>query len=397
MAPPIRASISICTTCPTGTCTTALCYHTNTRSKYDFNCNRYVAASITPLKSMEGAWTERQSLRLQQSTSCHRRCFPWKNWRNRPHGVKGNDLKSYLDFVKKSAMIVSTSPGIEEEFGLFHETPPEKLKGLEQVVDFLRKETGRPVMVGHGGYWNRLEFEKATFFDIFDPETEPLYPANLHTDLLPLVKGKDKAIWIRPQMYEDVPYERWRFHVYVELMRGCRGWQMAHGPGDPSLFRGLHGELDFIKPIAYSEDPGPRVDIEPRMEQWSRKHDGKTYVIAATTRGITLGKWRWANPGPADQPGGNRYRVTKGPHLNLSDANSYGADQKVDQGPAIHGIQYLPDAKTWPAGTQAGAVGSPRRQDSARQSGDARQGRGPLDACRVLGQIRPGRLFQGCR
>ncbi len=32
-------------------------------------------------------------------------------------------------------------------------------------------------MVGHGGYWTRLEFEKVPFFDIYDPETEPWYPA----------------------------------------------------------------------------------------------------------------------------------------------------------------------------------------------------------------------------
>ena len=56
----------------------------------------------------------------------------------------------------------------------------------------------------------RLEFEKAPFFDIYDPETEPWYPAPVHTDLKPLVEGQKKVIWLRPQMYESVPYERWR-------------------------------------------------------------------------------------------------------------------------------------------------------------------------------------------
>src|SRR5206468_2486045 len=85
------------------------------------------------------------------------------------------------------------------------------------------------------------------------------YPANIHTDLAPIVRGKDKVVWLRPQMYESVPYERWRFHTYVELMRGCRGWQIAHGPGDASLFRGLHGELEFFKPIVASKDAGPAI------------------------------------------------------------------------------------------------------------------------------------------
>jgi hypothetical protein len=34
----------------------------------------------------------------------------------------------------------------------------------------------------------------------YDPETEPLYPANVHTDLAPLVRGKDRVVWLRPQM-----------------------------------------------------------------------------------------------------------------------------------------------------------------------------------------------------
>jgi hypothetical protein len=45
-------------------------------------------------------------------------------------------------------------------------------------------------------------------------------------------------------------------------------------------------------------------------------------------------------------------RVTAAPHLLLSETNSYGADQKVDEGPSIHGIQNLPNASSWPAGTK---------------------------------------------
>jgi hypothetical protein len=204
-------------------------------------------------------------------------------------------------------------------------------------------------MVGHGGYWNRLEFEKVPFFDIFDPETEPLFPANLHTDLAPLVRGKDKVIWLRPQMYESVPYERWRFHTFVELMRGCRGWQIAHGPGDASLFRGLHGELEFFKPIVASKDPGPKVEIEPWIEHWSRRHQGKTYIIAATTHGIPLGRWLSSEDAP---PGAKRSRLTHDRNELRDESNAYGIGGAPEAGPAIHGIQYLPDARTWPKGTK---------------------------------------------
>ena len=144
-------------------------------------------------------------------------------------------------------------------------------------VEHLRKATGKPVMVGHGGYWTRLEFEKVPFFDIYDPETEPWYPAPLHTDLPPLVEGQPKVIWLRPQMYESVPYERWRYHVFVELMRGARGWQIAHGPGDASTFRGLHAELRHLQPAIYSTEKPPAVTIEPGIEAHdppSRQQDG---------------------------------------------------------------------------------------------------------------------------
>ena len=218
-------------------------------------------------------------------------------------------LAGILDFAARAPMVVSTGPGFEEAFGRFHAASPEDLAGLEKVVDILRRRTGKPVMVADGGAWNRFEFEKVPFFDIYDPETEPLYPANLHTDLRPLLEGKDKVIWLRPQIYESVPFERWRFHAFVELMRGARGWEIAHGPADATMLRGLHAELDSLKAVVASPDPGPAVELEPRLEHWSRRYGGKTYVIAATTHPLTLGRWRWTEE--AKPPGASRARVAE--------------------------------------------------------------------------------------
>jgi hypothetical protein len=163
------------------------------------------------------------------------------------------------------------------------------------------------------------------------------------------VQGKNKVIWLRPQMYESIPYERWRFHTYVELMRGCRGWQIAHGPGDASLFRGLHGELEFFKPIVASTEPTPRIKIEPWIEHKAWQHKGKTYVIAATTRGIPLGQWRDSEDAP---PGARRSRLTAGRNELRDESNAYGIGQTPESGVAIHGVQYLPDAQAWPKGTK---------------------------------------------
>ncbi|MCS7045878.1 MAG: hypothetical protein NZO58_05940 [Gemmataceae bacterium] len=318
---------------------------TYTRRENDFNCLRYVAGSVTDRKVAAQKWQE-DNLYVSSAFTNPHPAFSLDEACKQVGGKANFD--DYLAFCRSAPMIVSTAPGIEEAFGLFHGATAAQLKGLEQLVDYVRRATGKPVMVSHGGYWNRFEFEKVPFYDIFDPETEPWYPAQLHTDLAPLVAGKDKVIWLRPQMYEDVPYERWRYHVYVEMMRGARGWQIAHGPGDASLFRGLHGELEFWKPILASQDPGPKITTPAGIESWSRRYQGKTYLIAATTRGLGLGKWRWHHD-PNDRFPHSRLTVDR--YLHLSETNSYGADQPVEQGPTIHGLHYLPQARTYPKGT----------------------------------------------
>ncbi len=302
---------------------------TTSRKDNDFNCLRYVAGSITDPKQIDKVW---QGDNLICSTAF---AVPQPVWSEAElfKAAGGKDrLDAWLRWAK-TGPVVSTTPGIEEAFGLFHAATPAQRAGMAKAVEYLRRQTGKPVMVSHGGYWNRFEFERAPFFDLYDPETEPIFPANLHTDLQPLLRPH-QAIWLRPQMYESVPYERWRFHTYVELMRGGRGWQIAHGPGDASLFRGLHGEMEFFKPIVTSSDAGPAVRIEPGIEHLSRRQAGKTYVIAATTHGIPLGRWRWADDAPE---GSKRSRVT-------GDGSGIW--------PGVHGIQYLPDARAWPKGSK---------------------------------------------
>ena len=316
------------------------------RKQFDFNCMRYVAGSITKLDGLEKRWTG-DNLYCSSAFAIPTHAFSLDALFKQAGGQA--KLDAYLQACGKSQMVVSIAPGIEEAFGLFQGATPAELKGLQQVVAHVRKTSGRPVMVGHGGYWNRLEFEKVPFFDIYDPETEPLYPGNIHTDLAPLVAGKNKVIWLRPQMYESIPYERWRFHTYVELMRGCRGWQIAHGPGDASLFRGLHGELEFFKPIVASTDKAPVVRIEPTIEHKAWQHKGKTYIVAATTHGIPLGRWVWSTD---DAKGERRSRVTSGRDELRDETNAYGIGAMPESGVAIHGIQYLPDAKAWPKGTK---------------------------------------------
>jgi hypothetical protein len=314
-----------------------------TRSRNDFNTLRYIAdshvgAGVTSKERIDKAWNE-QNL---YASSVFLAGGPMTDPREL------DALNDFLAYLKTAPMAVSTAPGIEESFSLFTAMTPEQLTGLESVANTLRAKTGKPVMVGHGGFWNRFEWEKVPFFDIYDPETEPFYPANLHTDLQPLIAGQAKTSWLRPQMYEDMPYERWRFHAFVEMMRGCRGWQFAHGPGDQSLFRGLHAELQSMEPVFYAKERGPAVTLEPWIEHFSRRVNGKTYLVAATTHGMTVGAWRVSEERDAQA---GRAKITDRPSEFRTAANNYGTDAFADTGPRAIGIENLPDARVWPAGS----------------------------------------------
>ncbi|MBI2807552.1 MAG: hypothetical protein HYX68_21435 [Planctomycetes bacterium] len=303
------------------------------RSLWDLNCIRYVeGGKVLTREQLDKLW--KQGLYASTVFLPHQR----KQW-----------PAATLEFWKTAPMVASVSRGPEEAFGYFTAMSKKEIDELKADVDHLRRVTGKPIMTGHGGYWNRLEFERAGFFDIFDPETEPWYPAPVHTDLKPLVEGKRKVIWLRPQMYESVPYERWRYHVFVELMRGARGWQLAHGPGDPSTFRGLHAELRYLQPAIYSREKTPAVSIEPGLEHLVRKIGAKTVIIAATTHGLHFGNWRKT----ADKSPYGLARVTADPHIFRDESDGYHATGgPASQSLCPHGIQYLANPKKWPAGSK---------------------------------------------
>lgn len=320
------------------------------RALYDGNCIRYVAGSITKIEGVNGGWNGDN---VYASSVFVVPDPVWSLDDLAKHAGGKEKLDAYLAAVKTNPAIVSTAPGIEEAFGNFSNATAAELAGMEQVVNAIRTATGKPVMVGHGGYWNRYEFERVPYFDIYDPETEPLYPAHLHTDMRPLIEGKARVAWLRPQMYEDVPYERWRFHVFVEMMRGCRGWQLAHGPGDPTTYRGLHGEVEFMKPILYSKEATPKVTIAPLVENMVRKLGDKTYIVAATTHGTSAGTWRWSDEiVEAEGAPKIRVRVTERNHEWRDDANGYNVTGPAEEGPRAHGVQYLVHQRKWPVGSK---------------------------------------------
>jgi hypothetical protein len=303
------------------------------RAIWDINCLRHVEGPVIKQPQLEEMWKKN----LYASTVFIK-----------PPDAKNPWPDDQLKYLRTAPNVAAVSRGPEEAFGYFYPMTAQQLDSLKGEVDYLRRATGKPVMVGHGGYWTRLEFEKVPFFDIYDPETEPWYPAPLHTDLMPLVAGKGKAVWLRPQMYESVPYERWRYHVYVELMRGARGWQIAHGPGDSSLMRGLHAELRYVQPFVYSREKPPEVKIAG-TEYFTRQLGNKTFIASATTHGMTFGNWF----ATAKTEGENRVRTSADPHIFRDESDGYHATgDPAAQKYVPHGIQYLPHAQKWPTGSK---------------------------------------------
>ena len=250
---------------------------------------------------------------------------------------------------------------MDDVFAHFIAYKPEALASLKDLAAYLKKNTGRPVAVGHGSSLHRAEFELVPFFDIYEFGAAPFGPAPLHVDVWPALGKQDAVAWVHPETFESVPYERMRYHLFVELMRGARGWEFIHGPADVSLLRGLHGEVEFMKPIVYSNEPGAKVSIEPAMEKWSRGLNGKTYIVASTTRGMSIGAWRWADEAtslgitwtPADISGKSldmNARAAGRPRVTQAPVEDQGTPTT---GPLnISGIDNLPNARAWPAGTK---------------------------------------------
>lgn len=331
------------------------------RQEYDFNGNRTTPAPVNQNSASAAsdiAWSEDNRYTPMAWLGAH----PGLISVEQLNAVYGNEsAKKVLDTIRTSPYVVSTNPGVDEVVSHFIAFKPEAIASLKTLTEHIRKNTGRPVSVGYGASLHRAEFERVPFFDIYEIGTAPFGPAPLHVDFWPALGKQDAVAWIHPEIFESVPYERLRYHVFVEMMRGARGWEFVHGTGDPSLLRGLHGEVECMKPVLYSNEPGAKTSIEPAMEMFSRGYDGKTYVIASTTRGMSIGSWRWADEAtslgitwtPKDIAGSSldmNARAAGRPRVTQAPIDDQGVPTT---GPVnLSGIDNLPGARTWPTGTK---------------------------------------------
>jgi hypothetical protein len=166
----------------------------------------------------------------------------------------------------------------------------------EALNAYVRKLTSRPLAISTSGAYNAWWLPKLHFYDINHAETEMWGPMDFNVIFTPYMKRlrKTPTAWVYlPQLYDNTPYERYRFETYENIIRGSAGVSMIQGIGDPSFNRGLAGELRYLEKRLNSLEKAPAVTLEPPISHKVARHQGKTYLLATNAGPIRLGEWQW--------------------------------------------------------------------------------------------------------
>jgi hypothetical protein len=162
--------------------------------------------------------------------------------------------------------------------------------------EYVRKVTGRPLANSTSGAFNAWWIPKLHFYDITHAETEMWGPMDFNVIFTPYMKKlrKTPTAWVYlPQLYDNTPYERYRFETYENIVRGSAGVSMIQGIGDATFNRGLAGELRYLEKRLNSLEKAPAVTLEPPISHKVARHQGKTYILATNAGPIILGRWLW--------------------------------------------------------------------------------------------------------
>ncbi len=171
-----------------------------------------------------------------------------------------------------------------------------KVQTHKALNDWLRKLTGRPVAISTSGAYNAWWIPKLSFYDINHAETEMWGPMDFNVIFTPYMKRlrKEPTAWVYlPQLYDNHPFERYRFETYENIIRGSAGVSMIQGIGDPTFNRGLAGELRYLEKRLNSLEPAPKVTLAPPISHKIARHQGKTYLLATNAGPIQVGDWKW--------------------------------------------------------------------------------------------------------
>ncbi|MCX5659660.1 MAG: hypothetical protein NTW19_08060 [Planctomycetota bacterium] len=206
------------------------------------------------------------------------------------------DQRAALEkFVKDGGMqnIVSINTGgWESTISLDN---PANVEKHRQLNDWIRRTTGRPVAISTSGAYNAWWLPNYPFYDINHAETEMWGPMDFNVIYVPYMKRAGaKSAWVYlPQLYDNTPYERYRFETYENIIRGSAGVSMIQGIGDPTFNRGLAGELRYLEAPLNSTDIRKDVRPEPLISYKATRYEGKTYIAATNAGPVQVGQWNW--------------------------------------------------------------------------------------------------------
>jgi hypothetical protein len=204
--------------------------------------------------------------------------------------------KNLEAWVKRGGMksVVSMNTGGWEATINFDD--PEQVRKHQAMNAYIAKLTGRPLAISTSGAFNAWWLPKLTLYDINHAETEMWGPMDFNVIFTPYMKraGKTTAWVYLPQLYDNHPYERYRFETYDNIIRGSAGVSMIQGIGDPTFNRGLAGELRYLEKPLNSQEKRPAVVFEPQgLSHKVTRYQGKTYILATNCGPLRMGHWTW--------------------------------------------------------------------------------------------------------
>ena len=148
---------------------------------------------------------------------------------------------------------------------------------------------------GGGGAHNVYTVERMFgVYDSFGLELEPFGPPHGGYDLAAVLRKGGTAWFHLPQTYNTTPFEQFRVDQYEMIIQGGRGYSTIHGLGDPSLMRGINGEMRYLSPAIFSLNKGdPRTQATPDIHWMQRRVGNRTTVIATSVNPVEVGEWTW--------------------------------------------------------------------------------------------------------
>jgi len=208
--------------------------------------------------------------------------------------------------------------------------PPGQIEKEKEYVRICHDVANRAANYGGGGAHNIYTIEDMFgIYDSFGLELEPMGPPHGGYDLAPVLRMGGVAWFNLPQAYDPTPFEQFRLDQYDAIIQGARGYSIIQGLGDPSLYRGINGELRGLSPAIFSLDTGdPRTEATPDIKWMQRRNGNKTTIIAVSVPPVEMGDWTW-----------RKKNVAKGKRAHTG-ISAFTANQTPD-GLRLHGFRQM--------------------------------------------------------